>query len=72
MDQEFVTTHSRLLQDPTDKFEVPLTSSQEIGWFSKIPIAINRQHISLNFLLMFVSLLSEMILESTSPQLRGS
>ena len=31
-----------LLQSPMDKHELPLTSSQEIGWFNRFPICINR------------------------------
>ena len=68
-----------LLQSPMDKHELPLTSSQEIGWFNRFPICINR-YFHANWLgvnrygciLMMRVTIAELTSEWTSPPWRGS
>ena len=48
-DSDYAATTFRLSQAPMDRFELPNTSSQEIGWFSKVPVSDNRHDDRVNF-----------------------
>ena len=40
--RHFIIEDERSRQRPEDKFKLPQTSSDEIGWFSSTPVAISR------------------------------